>query len=103
MNINSLPYCLPHSRYRGLLTAKRPLDDFALLFATMAVLEFLAAAAWTWVITSDLLLHMDRHPALLLASVGDEVGARCGHLLDIAAALLWSCLTRLGCVTKRDE
>ena len=57
----------------------------------VAVLELLARSAWTWIVTSDLLVDMNRHIALLLTAVCYEVIARCLHLVHVRLALLgWS-------------
>ena len=54
----------------------------------MAVLELLARAARTWIVTSHLLLHMHRHLALLLAAVGHKIGTLGLHLAHVRLALL---------------
>ena len=77
--INS-SFCLCHN-YNGFIVTfiqeipRQARDDKELQAFAVAVLELLTAAAWTWVITSDLLFYMDRHLALRLAAVGNEVGA----------------------------
>ena len=70
----------------------------------VAVLELLARSAWTWIVTSDLLVDMNRHIALLLSPVCHKVGAGSLHLLHfISLRLLRSrslCLRR---ISERDE
>ena len=60
----------------------------ALQSLAVAVLELLARAAWTWVVTSHLLFHMNWHLTLLLASVGNKISARSLHLAHVWLALL---------------
>ena len=69
---------------------------------TVAVLEFLAGTAWTWIITSHLLLDVYRHIALCLTAVGHEIGARSLHLAHIRLALLGRSLG-FRCIPQWDE
>ena len=68
----------------------------------MAVLELLAAAAWTWIISSYLLLHMHRSVALRFAAVGNEVVARSLHLAHVCLARLRSLTRGFRSISERD-
>ena len=64
----------------------------------MAVLVFESRTAWTWIISSYLLLHMDRHLGLRLASIGGKVaalGLHSGHILLRLRLSRLLCLVRI--------
>lgn len=69
----------------------------------VAVLVFLAGAARARVVSSDCLLDMDWHPALLLAPVGDKIRTACLHPAHVRLTLLLCrSLTGLRSIPERD-
>ena len=58
--------------------------------ASVTVLVFLSGAAWTRIVPADSLLDVYRHLALLLTSVGYQIGPAGLQPAHIRSALLWS-------------
>ena len=52
----------------------------------MAVLVFLSGPAWARVVPPHCLLHVDRHLALRVRAVGDQVGTARAHLAHVRFA-----------------
>jgi hypothetical protein len=66
----------------------------------VAVLELLAGTAWTWVISSNLLLDMHRHLALWLTGISNKICSACIHHAHVRLAR--SC-RRLCCLTISER
>ena len=71
-----VPLRMTEGRFRSIMMTEERFrsahDDMLETFA-VAVLELLAGAAWTRIVSSYLLVHMYRHIALLLAAVCHKV------------------------------
>ena len=64
------------------------LKYFTLKSLSVAILELLARTARTWIISTDLLLDMNRHIALLLATISHQIRTGSLHLAHIRLTLL---------------